>query len=58
MTLCRVKKRPQRDKKGERMKKEFTGIFRGNEKGFGFVKIEVSLEETSPKRQKGKKWKV
>ena len=27
------------------MKKEFTGIFRGNEKGFGFVKIEDEEDE-------------
>ena len=27
------------------MQKEFTGIFRGNEKGFGFVKIEGQEEE-------------
>ena len=27
------------------MKKDFTGIFRGNEKGFGFVKIENQEDE-------------
>ncbi len=27
------------------MKKDFTGIFRGNEKGFGFVKIEEQEDE-------------
>ena len=27
------------------MKKDFTGIFRGNEKGFGFVKVEDQENE-------------